>query len=170
MDLDDVAADVNEIPCGWGGEEFAASQEDRAEGNLAGFDELAQFAEARQDFFSDLPGHAGLAETDKETSRSPSAAAALKLAGEHSFDMIISDLGLPDMIGYELMRQIKLNCGIEGIAMRGYGMEEDIKKGQQAGIADHLVKPVSFAQLEQSIRRVSNGHRQGCQKVTTNPI
>ena len=43
----------------------------------------------------------------------------------------------------------------QGIAMSGYGMEEDIRKGEQAGFSDHLVKPVDMARLEQAIRRVA---------------
>jgi PAS domain S-box-containing protein len=88
-----------------------------------------------------------------------SAAAALKLAGEEAFDVIISDLGLPDMTGYALMKQIRGRHAIKGIAMSGYGMEEDIQKGQEAGFSDHLVKPVNLAQLEQSIQRVAGLRR-----------
>jgi CheY-like chemotaxis protein len=56
------------------------------------------------------------------------AAAALSLAGKYSFDLVISDLGLPDMTGYELMKQIKDIYPTKGIAVSGYGMEEDIRK------------------------------------------
>ena len=83
------------------------------------------------------------------------AAAALSLAAQHRFDLIISDLGLPDMTGYELMKQIKDRYRTKGIALSGYGMEEDIRRSSQAGFNDHLVKPLSFSQLEQSIRRVA---------------
>lgn len=84
-----------------------------------------------------------------------SAAEALALSAKERFDIIISDLGLPDMTGFELMKRIKETHGTRGIAMSGYGMEDDIKKGEQAGFDDHLIKPVRFAQLEQSIRRVA---------------
>ncbi len=80
---------------------------------------------------------------------------ALKLAAQHAFDIIFSDLGLPDMTGFDLMRQIKERQPIKGIAVSGYGMEEDIKKSQEAGFSDHLVKPVSLEQIEQSLRRVA---------------
>jgi signal transduction histidine kinase/CheY-like chemotaxis protein len=83
------------------------------------------------------------------------AADALALAGEHSFDLVISDLGLPDMTGYDLMKQIRHRHGIKGIAMSGYGMEEDIRRSKIAGFSDHLVKPVTLDRLEQSIRRVA---------------
>ena len=92
-------------------------------------------------------------------------AGALALAGEHTFDLLVSDLGLPDATGYELMKQIKRAYGTRGIAMSGYGMEEDIRKSELAGFSDHLVKPVNFLLLEQSIRQVAaeapngQGHR-----------
>jgi CheY-like chemotaxis protein len=81
--------------------------------------------------------------------------AALALAAAHPFDMVISDLGLPDMTGHDLMKQLKREHGIKGIAMSGYGMEEDTRKSAQAGFSDHLVKPVNFLQLEASIGRVA---------------
>ncbi|HEV8379068.1 MAG TPA: ATP-binding protein, partial [Tepidisphaeraceae bacterium] len=82
------------------------------------------------------------------------AAIALALASEQVFDLVISDLGLPDMTGYELMKQMKERHGTKGIAISGYGTEEDIRKSEQAGFSEHLVKPVNFAQLQQAIRRV----------------
>ena len=83
------------------------------------------------------------------------ATAALALAAAETFDIVISDLGLPDMTGYELMKRIKEKYGTKGIAMSGYGMEEDMRKSEHAGFSDHLVKPVTLAQLQSSIRRVA---------------
>ena len=83
-----------------------------------------------------------------------SAAEALALAGAHPFDLVVSDLGLPDMTGYELIKRIKRD-GVKAIAMSGFGMEDDIKRSQQAGFDEHIVKPLSIAQLERAIRRVA---------------
>jgi CheY-like chemotaxis protein len=83
------------------------------------------------------------------------AAGALELASKEQFDLLVSDIGLPDATGYELMQQIKHLHGITGIAMSGYGMDEDIRKSQEAGFSDHLVKPISFAQLDQAIQRLT---------------
>ena len=91
-------------------------------------------------------------------------AAALELAGSHAFDIVVSDLGLPDMTGYELMEQIRRIYGIKGIAMSGYGMEEDIRKSEDAGFSEHLVKPVNIERLEQSIYRVA-GSAESRQKI-----
>jgi PAS domain S-box-containing protein len=85
-----------------------------------------------------------------------SAAAALELAGKEPFDVIISDIGLPDASGYELMKEIKARYPMQGIAMSGYGMDEDLQKSRDAGFSDHIVKPASVAQLERSIRRLRN--------------
>jgi len=83
------------------------------------------------------------------------AAGALEWAAKERFDLVVSDIGLPDATGYELMQQIKQLHGTTGIAMSGYGMDEDIRKSQEAGFSDHLVKPISFAQLDQAIQRLT---------------
>jgi PAS domain S-box-containing protein len=84
-------------------------------------------------------------------------AAALQLAAAESFDVIVSDIGLPDATGYELMKEVKERYSIKGIAMSGYGMDEDLRKSRDAGFSDHLVKPTNVAQLERSIRRLAKG-------------
>ncbi len=81
-------------------------------------------------------------------------AAALDLVDKEEFDVVVSDIGLPDATGYELMRKIRSRHSIRGIAMSGYGLEEDILKSREAGFSDHIVKPANVAQLEQRIRRV----------------
>jgi len=83
-----------------------------------------------------------------------SAAAALELASQEPFDIIVSDIGLPDVNGYELMRQIRAYYPIQGIAMSGYGMEDDLRKSREAGFSDHIVKPASLSQLERSIHQL----------------
>jgi len=82
------------------------------------------------------------------------AAGALALAACEPFDVMVSDIGLPDATGYQLMNQIRQKYGFAGIAMSGYGMEEDIRKSQEAGFSEHLVKPISFAQLDQAIKKL----------------
>jgi PAS domain S-box-containing protein len=89
-----------------------------------------------------------------------SAAAALELAGVadntgEPFDVMVSDIGLPDKTGYELMQAIKSRHSMKGIAMTGYGMDEDLRKSREAGFSDHVVKPPDFVQLERMIRRVA---------------
>lgn len=78
---------------------------------------------------------------------------ALRLANESSFDLVVSDVGLPDATGYDLMRQLKAQMPILGIAISGWGRPEDIEKSRQAGFSEHLTKPVGLKNLEQAIRR-----------------
>jgi two-component system CheB/CheR fusion protein len=88
-----------------------------------------------------------------------SMVAALQLAAADRFDVLVSDIGLPDGTGYELMEQVRKahGAGIRGIALSGYGMEEDVKRGKEAGFEEHVVKPVSLAHLDAVIRRVAAG-------------
>ena len=81
-------------------------------------------------------------------------AAALELAGAQSFDLVISDLGLPDGNGLELMRRLLERGPIRGIALTGFGMDEDVKETRAAGFVHHLTKPVSVEDLESAIDRV----------------
>ena len=83
---------------------------------------------------------------------------ALNLAESNSFDIIISDLGLPDGSGLELMPQLKRRYGLRGIAISGYGMEEDLRKSRSAGFEVHLTKPVDFQMLEAAVRQILNGN------------
>ena len=76
---------------------------------------------------------------------------ALKAAGEKPFDLVISDLGLPDGLGYELMRSLRAGNHLRGIALSGYGMSEDIQLSREAGFAEHLVKPVDLKKLEEAM-------------------
>jgi signal transduction histidine kinase len=82
-----------------------------------------------------------------------SAGSALEMAGEEEFDLVVSDVGLPDATGYELMQQLRERYGLVGIAMTGYGMDEDIRRGREAGFVEHIVKPVSVERLEEAIRK-----------------
>ncbi len=79
---------------------------------------------------------------------------ALKAAGEKRFDLVISDLGLPDGLGYELMRSLRAGNHLRGIALSGYGMSKDIQLSREAGFAEHLVKPVDLKKLEEAMARV----------------
>jgi signal transduction histidine kinase/CheY-like chemotaxis protein len=81
-------------------------------------------------------------------------AAALEAASAEDFDLIISDIGLPDGSGLELMRQIRDRYAARGIALSGYGMEEDIRRSREAGFLAHLTKPVDFQKLQGAIAQV----------------
>jgi signal transduction histidine kinase/ActR/RegA family two-component response regulator len=78
-------------------------------------------------------------------------AAALAAAAGQDFDLVISDLGLPDGGGIELMLDLRANHGLRGIALSGYGMEDDLLRTRAAGFDRHLVKPVSMTELRRTI-------------------
>jgi PAS domain S-box-containing protein len=86
---------------------------------------------------------------------------ALQLAAAEGFDVVISDLGLPDGTGYDLMRQLRDRHGIKGIALSGYGMEQDQRRSREVGFLDHVVKPVDVSQLVAVIQRIVNSHTSG---------
>ncbi|HEY4248502.1 MAG TPA: ATP-binding protein [Lacunisphaera sp.] len=80
-----------------------------------------------------------------------SATQALEIAAANEIDLVVSDLGLPDLTGHELMKQLRAVHGLSGIALSGYGMEEDVERSLLAGFQNHLTKPVSFEQLKDLI-------------------
>lgn len=73
------------------------------------------------------------------------------------FDLVVSDLGLPDGSGRDLMRELVRRHGLKGIALSGYGMEDDVQRSLEAGFAHHLTKPVDRQALETTIRQVVSG-------------
>ncbi len=77
---------------------------------------------------------------------------ALDLSAEAQFDVLISDLGLPDGSGIDLMQRLRSEQPVLGIALTGYGMEDDIRKSHEAGFKYHLVKPVDLNQLDSLIQ------------------
>jgi signal transduction histidine kinase len=78
-------------------------------------------------------------------------AAALKASQGQDFDLLISDLGLPDGSGLDLMNQLR---PLKGIALTGYGMEEDVRRSHDAGFLTHLTKPIGAGQLEMAISKL----------------
>jgi PAS domain S-box-containing protein len=90
-----------------------------------------------------------------------SVAAALQLAGAERFDLLVSDLGLPDGTGYDLMEQLRDRYGIKGIALSGYGMDQDQRRSREVGFLDHVVKPVDVSQLVAVIQRIVSSQGRG---------
>jgi two-component system, chemotaxis family, CheB/CheR fusion protein len=71
------------------------------------------------------------------------------------FDLLVSDLGLPDGNGFEVMRELARISDAKGIAVSGYGMEEDIARSSRAGFSAHLTKPINVAKLKETIQQVT---------------
>jgi CheY-like chemotaxis protein len=83
-----------------------------------------------------------------------SVASALQVAEGETIDVVVSDIGLPDGSGLDLMRQLLARQPVKGIALSGFGMEEDLRKSREAGFMEHLTKPVDFDRLQQALARV----------------
>ena len=81
-----------------------------------------------------------------------SAEQAVEKVRTQEFDLLISDIGLPDRSGYELMRELRLNKRLPGIALSGFGSEQDVNQAREAGFAEHLTKPINFERLEKTIQ------------------
>jgi two-component system, chemotaxis family, CheB/CheR fusion protein len=79
-----------------------------------------------------------------------SGKAALAAAAEARFDLILSDIGMPGMSGYELiaeLRKLSHTAATPAIALTGFGREKDVAEALQAGFDAHVGKPVSLASL-----------------------
>ncbi len=80
-----------------------------------------------------------------------SANEAVEKARQEKFDLLISDIGLPDRSGYELMQELRATHALRGIALSGFGMENDVRRAREAGFSEHLTKPLNFERLEEAI-------------------
>ena len=81
------------------------------------------------------------------------SAALAAVADDQPFDVLISDLALPDGNGLELMRQLA-DSGIHGVAISGFGSAADVERSLAAGFASHVVKPISVADLWSALDKV----------------
>ena len=77
---------------------------------------------------------------------------AVNLSAKEQFDVLISDLALPDGSGIDLMQKLKSKQPLFGIALTGFGMEDDIRKSYDAGFKHHLVKPIDLNKLDSLIQ------------------
>jgi PAS domain S-box-containing protein len=77
---------------------------------------------------------------------------ALSRAFARPADVILLDIGLPDMNGYEVAARMRPQIGpVQLIALTGYGQTEDVRRATEAGFDAHLIKPVDFDELERII-------------------
>jgi PAS domain S-box-containing protein len=76
---------------------------------------------------------------------------------EGRLDLVLSDLGLPDGTGLDLMSELHGRYGVKGIALSGYGMEEDVRKSLEAGFDRHLTKPINLQALQTAIQDAARG-------------
>jgi PAS domain S-box-containing protein len=72
-----------------------------------------------------------------------------------AFDILISDLDLPDGSGRDLMRNLAKRYPIRGIAISGHGMKEDVDSSIAAGFSHHITKPVNWQELQRAIQKIA---------------
>ena len=78
---------------------------------------------------------------------------AMEAAARNEFDLLISDIALPDGTGMDLMIQLRAVANVPGIAISGFGNNGDIERSLQAGFSEHLTKPIKLENLEAAIER-----------------
>jgi PAS domain S-box-containing protein len=83
-----------------------------------------------------------------------STQSALEIVKAKQFDVVLSDIGLPDGSGYDVISQAKRKQRLKGVALTGFGSEADIRRGQEAGFDFHLIKPVDFHELRSVLDQV----------------
>jgi signal transduction histidine kinase/DNA-binding response OmpR family regulator len=89
-----------------------------------------------------------------EVRTADSVAAALRAADEAPFDVLVSDVGLPDGTGMDLMRRLAERGPVRGVAISGYGTDADIASSKAAGFAEHITKPFDLARLDAVLQRL----------------
>ena len=101
-----------------------------------------------------MTGHRALAAATAEE--------ALRLAAAQRCDVVVSDVGLPDRSGLDLMRELTRLYGIPGIAVSGYTDAADVSECERAGFSRHLKKPVDFQKLLDAVEELAvNGRGSG---------
>jgi CheY-like chemotaxis protein len=84
---------------------------------------------------------------------------AWEIIGQNDFDLLMSDLGLPDGSGHDLMCQLRQRgYRFPGIALSGYGQDEDVRRSYESGFTAHLTKPASRERLIAAIDSIMGSH------------
>ena len=109
---------------------------------------LVEDHEDTADLFAGLLRRAGYS---VHVANSVQSALAVDASG---FDLLLSDVGLGDESGLDLMRTLRRTRDVRGIALSGYGTEDDVRASKEAGFALHLTKPIDFGELLQAIAKL----------------
>jgi PAS domain S-box-containing protein len=80
---------------------------------------------------------------------------AMEIVQSKLFDVVLSDIGLPDGSGYDVITHAKQKQAVKGVALTGFGMDEDIRRSREAGFDFHLTKPVDFHELRSVLGQLS---------------
>ena len=112
-------------------------------------------AEAMADLLSAVGHRVTVANNASEALEAAETAQEANAGNGGGIDLVISDVGLPDVSGLELMTQLKSRFSLRGIALSGYGMDEDVQRSRDAGFERHLTKPVNLQILRDAIQQVA---------------
>ena len=85
---------------------------------------------------------------------------ALEIARRKNFDLVISDISMPEMDGYEFLQKLRTIPGtadIPAVALTGYGRSNDVERALEEGFAEHLTKPLDLDELLRIVRRLTDG-------------
>ena len=84
--------------------------------------------------------------------------AAMKLIQGGRFDVVISDIGLPDTNGWELLKRLRAHQpDLRAIALTGYGYPNDMKRSNQAGFEMHFTKPPDWTSIKSALATLFPG-------------
>lgn len=90
-----------------------------------------------------------------QVDHAPDVATAFRLLAEKQFDILLSDLGLPDGNGWDIMRSLRSEGSkLPGIVVSGYGQNADIQNSMDAGYCAHFTKPVDIGVLLAKVREI----------------
>ena len=81
-------------------------------------------------------------------------ATACQKLREKKFDVIFSDIGLPDGSGFDFIKAARELCQTPAVALTGYAMAEDIDRCLQAGFEEHLTKPIDIDRLQKTLAKI----------------
>ena len=95
-----------------------------------------------------------LARWGHEVQTAPTVARAVEIFATYEADLLLSDIGLPDGTGVDLLGQLRQIREVRAIAMSGYGMEADLAMTRHAGFLEHLIKPISAERLKEALARL----------------
>jgi two-component system CheB/CheR fusion protein len=82
---------------------------------------------------------------------------AIRLAEKGAFDLLLCDISMPGMDGYEMMEELRRRPGcseIPAIALTGFGQRGDVERAHAVGFSEHVTKPVSLEKLISVARKV----------------
>ncbi|HYK24340.1 MAG TPA: response regulator [Candidatus Acidoferrum sp.] len=80
---------------------------------------------------------------------------ALQMIAAKNFDVLLTDIALPDGSGYDVASRAKREQHVKSVALTGFDRAEDIRRGKDAGFDFYLTKPIDFAELRTVLGQIA---------------